>query len=423
MKRLIFLLMTVFFLFIPISHSTPQIIYVVDVTGAISPGLADFVDQSIQTASEKNGACIIIQLDTPGGLGESMRKIVKSIFASDIPVIVYVSPSGARAASAGVMVTVSADIAVMAPGTNIGAAHPVDVTGKEMNEVMNEKVINDMAAFAKTIAEKRGKNIDWVEKAVRESVSITETEALSKGVIDYIAKDIEELISIIDGREIPGKGVLQLEGKQIETIDEDIRTKILKTISDPNIAYILMMIGLAGIYFELSHPGTIFPGVVGGISLILAFFAFQTLPINYAGFLLILLSIVFFVMEMKITSYGFLSLAGVISLLLGSLMLFEGENPGFALSWHVLFPTLLTVSIFFIVIAGLVYKSQFSKPATGDMGLVGEIGVVKKTIDGTGKIFVHGELWNAKSNVIIPEGAQVRVIKVENLLAEVEPVE
>jgi membrane-bound serine protease (ClpP class) len=262
-----------------------------------------------------------------------------------------------------------------------------------------------------------------VEKAIRESVSATETEALKDNIIDLIAEDTDDLIRQINGREIKDKGRLDLEGAEKEMLTEGFRTKVLKTLSDPNIAYILLMIGLAGLYFELSHPGAIFPGVIGGICIILAFFALQTLPINYAGILLILLASVFFIMEMKITSYGLLSIAGIISLLLGSLMLFEATSPEMRLSWGVLLPTIVLVSGFFVAVAGIVFRAQMSRPRTGAIGLIGEIGLVRHDIDPEGKVFVHGELWNATAGVPIRKGTKVRVINVVNLILEVEPVE
>ncbi len=398
-------------------------VYVIQMSGSINPAVSDFLKKGINKASADSVSCIIIELDTPGGLAESMRDIVKAIFASKVPVVIYVAPSGARAASAGVMITMAADIAAMAPGTNIGAAHPVGAGGKEIEGSMSEKVTNDMVAHARSIANKRGRNADWVEKAVRKSVSVTETEALKANVIDIVAKDIDDLIRQINGRKIENKGVLKLENVKKTVLKEDLRTKILKTISNPNIAYILMMIGLAGLYFELSHPGAVLPGVVGGISIILAFFAFQTIPVNYAGFLLIVLALVFFIMEMKIASYGLLSVAGITSLLLGSLMLFENSGSDMRLSWGVLIPTLVMVSGFFVVISGLVFKSHLSKPRTGARGLVGEIGVVKEALVPEGKVFVHGELWKATSKDPIETGVRVRVVKIINLVLEVEPVE
>ena len=398
-------------------------VYVVKVSGTINPGLAEYLIRSMEQASREEAGCLVIQLDTPGGLALSMRSIVMAMLSSQVPVVVYVSPSGARAASAGVMITLAADIAAMAPGTNMGAAHPVNLGQKEMDGTMAEKVVNDMVAYTKSIAEKRGRNSDWAEKAIRESVSVTEKEALELNVIDLIAKDLDDLLEKIDGRDLKDKGTLHTKGVNRVVLTESLRDKILKTLSDPNIAYILMMIGLAGLYFELSHPGAIFPGVIGAMSLILAFFAFQTLPVNYAGVLLIGLAIVLFVLEMKVASYGLLSLGGVISLFLGSLMLFEGTAPGMRLSWRVLVPTVVMISGFFVAVAGLVFRSQMSKPRTGDKGLVGEVGVAKSRLEPEGKVFVHGELWNAVAPGHIEQGAKVRVVSVDGLLLRVEQVE
>ena len=420
------LFITLFLLLFCSSQNTiaaPNEIYVINFSDAISPGTAAFLKNGIKKASENNVACIIIVFDTPGGLAESMRDIVMAIFASKVPVVIYVAPSGARAASAGVMITMAADIAAMAPGTNIGAAHPVGAGGKEIEKTMSDKVTNDMVANAKSIAGKRGRNANWVERAIRQSESVTETEALKENIIDLIAKDLDDLIKQINGRKVEDKGVLKLDHAKITVLKETLRTKILKTISDPNVAYILLMLGLAGLYFELSHPGAVLPGVIGGISIILAFFALQTIPVNYAGILLIILALVFFIMEMKILSYGLLSIAGIISLLLGSLMLFDSSEPELQLSLGVLIPTLVLVSGFFVGVAGLVFKSQITKPRTGAAGLVGEIGVVKQEIMPEGKVFVHGELWNATSKGPIQEGSRVRVVDVVNLVLEVEPTE
>lgn len=397
-------------------------IHVVTISGSINPGLAVYLNSTIETANEEGAACLVIQLDTPGGLAESMRKIVQDILGSAVPVVVYVSPSGARAASAGVMITMAADIAAMAPGTNIGAAHPVSAGGKEIDDVMSEKVVNDMVAHARSVAEKRGRNADWVEKAIRESVSATETEAMEKNVIDVVAKDLPDLIDKINGRNVPDAGPLVLDKSRIKHVTESLRTKILRLISDPNIAYILMMIGLAGLYFELSHPGVVFPGVLGAICLVLAFFSFQTLPVNYAGMLLILLSLIFFILELKVTSFGMLTIAGIASLLLGSIMLFDENVPGMRLSLQVLLTTVGMVSGFFILVATLVVKAQTAQPKTGAAGLVGEIGVVKKALTPEGKVFVHGELWQAVADSQVDVGVKVRVVKVENLVITVEPV-
>ena len=397
-------------------------VYLVRLTGAVSPANADFLESAIHQANTEGAGCLIVMLDTPGGLAGSMRRMVMAIYASDIPVVVYVSPSGARAASAGVMITMAADVAAMAPGTHIGAAHPVNAGGKDLDKTMSEKVINDMVAFIKSIAEKRGRNIQWAEKAVRESVSITETEALENKTIDLVSRDVDTLIDRIDGLDIAGKGRIDIDKAQRVWIDESLRIRVLKALSDPNIAYILMMIGLAGLYFELSHPGVVLPGVVGSIALILAFYSFQTLPVNIAGVLLIVLALIFFIMEMKIASYGLLSVAGIISLLLGSVMLFDRGSDGQpGISWSVLMPTLVLVGGFFVGVAGLVFRSRRRPPMTGDSGLIGKTGVVKTALDPIGRIQVHGELWSARSRTPVAVGQAVRVVAVDGLTLEVKP--
>jgi membrane-bound serine protease (ClpP class) len=421
-KYFFILLIGLFLAFPAIGSAGVDQIVVIPASGAISPGMADFIEKEIQKAGSEGAACVIIEMDTPGGLAESMRKIVMAIYASHVPVVVYVAPPGARAASAGVMITMAADIAAMAPGTNIGAAHPVGAGGKAIDGPMAKKITNDMVAHIKSIANKRGRNAEWAEKAVRDSVSITATEALQQNVIDIIARDRADLISQLNGRKVDDKGALKLDNIPIKIVKESLRTRILKTISDPNIAYILMMIGLAGLYFELSHPGAIFPGVVGGIAIVLAFFAFQTLPVNTAGILLILLALIFFIMEMKIASYGLLSVAGVGSLVLGSVMLFEENGSGPALSWQVIMTTVTIISLFFIGVAGLVFRAQVSRPRTGAEGLIGEIGVVRDDLNPKGRIFLHGELWTAVSRQPVARDARVRVTRIEGLLVTVEPV-
>ena len=404
------------------ARADEQEILIAPVADAIGPAVAEFMVDTLQHASRVKAAALIFTLDTPGGLAESMRQIVQAIYACDVPVIVYVSPSGARAASAGVMITMAADIAAMAPGTNIGAAHPVGAGGQDIGKSMAEKVTNDMVAFAQGIAKRRGRNVKWAEKAVRESVSVTADEALKENIIDVVAPDLDDLIRQINGRQVPDKGRLQLAKARRITIQEGVRTKILKAISNPNIAYILLMIGLAGLYFELSHPGTVFPGVVGGIALILAFFALQTLPVNMAGILLILLAVVFFILEIKVTSYGMLSVAGLISMFLGSMMLFRGAGPQYRLAWQVFVPTVLMVSLFFILLAYVVVRAHVHKPRTGPEGLVGEIGVSKVVDGGEGKVMVHGELWKALFDAPVVVGGKVKVTKVENLVLTVTPV-
>lgn len=398
-----------------LARGAPGEIRLIEVAAPISPGVAEYVKDGIAAAEDEKAACIVIQLDTPGGLASAMREIVMAMLASRVPVVVYVSPSGARAASAGVMITMAADIAAMAPGTNIGAAHPVGAGGREIDETMSAKVVNDMVAHARSVAERKGRNADWVEKAIRESVAVTETEALEQNIIDLVAKDLDDLIAQIEGRPVADKGILNLKDAPRQTVKEDLRIKILKAISDPNIAFILFLLGAAGLYFELSHPGAVFPGVVGGICLVLSIFAFQMLPVNYVGILLIGLALIFFILEIKVTSYGMLSIAGVVSLFLGAIMLYEGEDPTVRLAWSVLIPTVGLVSAFFVGIAGLAFRSQSAATRTGQRGLLGKVGVVKQALDPDGKVFVHGELWKATSAVPIENGRKVRITGVEGL--------
>lgn len=391
---------------------------VITIDGVINPVVVEFISKAIRRAETEGAECLVIQMDTPGGLDLSMRSIIKEMMSADIPIIVYVSPGGARAASAGAIITLAADIAAMTPGTNIGAAHPVSLGGGKMGEDMAKKIENDAAAYVESIATKRNRNKEWAIKAVRESVSITEIEALKINVIDLIATDLDDLLSQIDGREIKtAAGVKKLATKNIMVSHSEMgmREKILDTLSNPNIAYILMMLGFLGLYFELSNPGAIFPGVIGGISLILAFFAFQTLPINYAGVLLILLALILFILEFKVTSFGMLSVGGIISLTLGSLMLFDSSVPFLRVSFDIIIPVVTVTSAFFILAVFLAIKAHRRKPTTGREGLLGTTGIVKSKIDPQGKVFIHGEYWDAVSDEMIPEETRVEVIEVKHI--------
>jgi membrane-bound serine protease (ClpP class) len=398
---------------------------VIKINDVITPAVAEFISRSIEQATKENASCLIIQMDTPGGLDLSMRDIIKDIMNAEIPVIVYVGPSGARAASAGAIITIAADVAAMAPSTNIGAAHPVAVGGGKMDRTMAEKVVNDAVAYVKSIAQKKGRNVDWAVRAVRDSVSIPETEALKLKVIDLIAKDLNELLEKIDGKTVEKpKGPIKLatKGLKIKELEMGFRQRFLATLSNPNIAYILMMIGLVGLYFELAHPGAIFPGVIGGISLILAFFAFRTLPVNYAGVLLILLGVFLFIAEIKIASYGLLTMGGLVSLAIGSIMLFDSPAPFLRASFTVIIPTVLATAGFFIFVVAAALRAQLARPTTGSEGIVGEIGVAKTRLAPEGKIFVHGEWWNAYADEGIEPEEKVRVLKNEGLKLKVERV-
>jgi membrane-bound serine protease (ClpP class) len=404
----------------------PRAVYVLKAVGSINPGLAEFIVEGIRLAESEKGEALVIELDTPGGLDASMRQIVQAISNAKVPVVVYVYPRGARAASAGVFITVAAEVAAMAPGTNIGAAHPVSVGLGKMDQTMEKKMVNDFVAYGRALAEERGRNPDWMEKAIRQSVSIPASEALKLKVIDVVADNLEDLLTKLNGRkvEVGGKTlVLNTAGVPVKDIPEGVRFQVLKYIADPNIAFILMMIGLAGIYFELAHPGVVFPGVLGAICLLLAFFAFQTLPINYIGVLLILLSFVFFILEFKITSYGLLSVAGVVSLFLGAMMLFRGGQPGMSISWSVLIPTVATVSLFFMVVAGIVFRSHLQRSMTGTAGMEGERGVAYTDVKPEGQVFVHGEYWHAHSEEPINAGELIEVVEVIDLKLRVRRVQ
>lgn len=402
-------------------NSDPGSALIIELEGAINPATAEFVARGLEKAKQQRATLAIIRMDTPGGLASSMRTIVKAILNSPVPVVVYVGPHGAGAASAGVMVTVAGHVAAMAHGTNIGAAHPVGAGGKDIGGTMSEKVLNDMVSYARGIAEQKGRNGQWVEKAIRESVSITAEEARKKNVVDLVVNDMDDLLKALDGRVIElasGKTTLNTTGIKKVHYKPNLRDKILKIISDPNIAYILMMIGLAGLFFELSHPGTVFPGVIGALSLILAFFSFQTLPVNYAGVVLILLAIVFFIAEVKVASYGILSIGGLVALTLGSLMLFKNMR----VSLELMMPTIVLVGGFFVVVAGVAFRALRTKPVSGADGMLGETGTVKELIEPEGLVFVHGEYWRAFSEERIEPGESVEVTGINGLLLKVRKV-
>ena len=426
-----YLILSVFFLFPLVAtifeSQEKEPIYTIEVDGIINPATAKFIMESIDKATQENAQCLIIQLDTPGGLMESMRIIVKKMLASNIPVIVYVAPSGARAASAGVFITMAANIAVMAPGTHIGAAHPVTLgaEGKE-NKTMTEKILNDTVSYIKSVAKTRGRNVDWAEKAVRKSVSITEEEAVKQNVVDFISPDLQALLAKIDGKVVKFDGVtrtLHTKGLQARSIEMSWRDRLLDIISNPTIAYIFLMLGIYGIFFELSSPGAILPGVVGGIFLIVAFYALQMLPVNYAGLALILFAIILFIAEIKVVSHGLLAVGGVISLLLGSIMLFRSPVEYMRISMSVIIPAVLVSAAFFIFAATKAINARLQKPTTGMEGLIGEIGTASTPIAPEGKVSIHGEFWNVVSDQPIERGEKVQVIGVKNLKLEVKKIE
>ena len=401
-------------------------IIVIKINGAINPVVAEFVTDEIDQANVSSAELIVIQMDTPGGLDTSMRQIIKGIESSNIPVASFVSPGGSRAASAGTFITIASHIAVMEPGTNIGAAHPVNLMGgggeSGQAKTMEEKVVNDAAAYIRSLAELRGRNAQWAELSVRNSVSISAEEAQRLAVIDLVAVNLNSLVLALDKREVKikkGSVVLSTVGKNILFKEMNRRQRILDIISNPNITYILMMLGLVGLYLELSNPGLILPGVIGAISMILALYAMQTLPINYAGLMLIILGAVLFIAEINMMSYGLLSVSGAISIFLGSIMLIDSDDPAMQISRAVLYPTL---SMTLLVTAGTIYlaaRSSQLRTSTGLEGLVGEAGVVKETLNPQGRVLVHGEIWNAESDVTISEGEKVVVESVAGLTTKV----
>jgi membrane-bound serine protease (ClpP class) len=379
------------------------------------------VEMALTRAQADKAQALVIQLDTPGGLERSMRAICQRLLNAEIPVIVWVGPTGARAASAGVFVTLAAHVAAMAPATNIGAAHPVAVGGGVDKESMR-KIENDAAAFARTIALERGRDADWAEKAVRQSVSITEREALKLRVIDLVAESIPDLLLKVDGRTVKtpkGPVTLATKAAVARPIEIGLRDRFLNVITDPNVAYVLMMLGTLGLIFELSNPGAVLPGVVGGISLILAFFAFQSLPINFAGMLLILFAIVLFIAEVKVVSHGVLAIGGVVAMALGSLMLYDEPEAGFRVSWSVIIPTVaVTAGIFvFALTAGV--RALGRRPQLGAEALVGATGTAYGALTGEGQVKLQGEIWRAVTDRPLPDGTPVRVVSVDGLTVRV----
>ncbi|MFQ5511704.1 MAG: nodulation protein NfeD [Candidatus Krumholzibacteriia bacterium] len=408
----------------PAPPARPRVV-VGSIEGAIGPVTDGYVHRVLASATPLDPQCVIFTLDTPGGLDVSMRAIIKNILASRVPVVVYVHPGGARAASAGAIISLAAHAVAMSPGTNIGAAHPVAIGQGKMDEEMAAKITNDAAAFARGLADERGRDVEWAEKIVRESISSTAEEALALGVIDIIADDVDDLLAQLDGREFSvgdRKIVLATAAAEVVTMTSSLRERILARISDPNIAYLLMLLGIFGIFFELQNPGAIVPGVIGAISILLAFYALQLLPVNYAGVALILLAVVLFVLEIKIPSAGMLTVGGVVSMLIGSLMFIDSPLPFMRVSLSVIIPAVIFTAAFFLFAVGLGLKAQRRKVATGNAGMKGEIGRARTDIGDSGTVFVHGEHWNAFSDEPIPRGASVEIISVAGLRVKVKRV-
>ncbi|MFL5745086.1 MAG: NfeD family protein [Niastella sp.] len=391
----------------------------------INPATADFIHRAIEVAQKEKATCLLIHLNTPGGLLQSTRLIVSDILESPVPVVVYVSPGGAHAGSAGVFITMAAHIAAMAPGTNIGAAHPVTSQG-EMDTIMSAKATNDAMAFIRSIAKKRERNANWAAQAVSNSVSLTETEALENNVINLIASNEQELLNKIDGKNVTvssGTVTLQTQHATVQSLEMGWGEKMLNILSDPNVAYILFLLGLYGLIFEMYSPGAIFPGIIGGICMILALYTMHTLPVNYAGLALIVFGIILFLLEIKIVSHGLLAIGGVISLLLGSMMLIRtgGTSAVAGLSWTVIITAVGVTSLFFLFVVGMGLKAQRIKPVMGLEAMIGEIGQSLSELNPGGTVRMHGEIWKAFSaEGLIPEGKKVIVTGLLNLTLQVE---
>ena len=403
----------------------------------INPVTTKFISESIDKAASNNAECLIIELDTPGGLLESTRDVVKAILNSKIPIVTYISPSGSRAGSAGVFITFASHIAAMAPSTNIGAAHPVGIgftpdmekqnkdTKEETKDVMSEKIMNDLLAWAEGIAKTNNRNVDWIKKAVTESASVTEKEAIKKDIIDLIAVDLDDLIEKLDQRKVQTKyaeTTLQTKNAQINFVELSTQEKILNTIAHPNVAYILMMLGVIGLIFEFSHPGIGFPGIAGLICLLLAFYSFQLLPINYAGLALIILAVILFIAEAFTPTFGLLTLGGIVSFVFGSIMLIKSPYPFLKISLNVIIPAVATMAAITLFLVANTIKVHRKRVTTGKEGLIGQTAIAKTRIKKKGRVFLHGEIWTAYNTkkAVIKKGNEVNVVSVEGLKLFVE---
>jgi membrane-bound serine protease (ClpP class) len=408
-------------------EKSPPVIVEIDLNDVVHPVSAAYIGDGIDHAKEIGARAVILRIDTPGGLADSMRKIVESILSSPVPVITWVGPNGTRAASAGFFILLAGDVAVMAPGTNTGAAHPVSATGQKIEEVMEKKIVSDAAAYLRSYTNKRGRNAQLAELAITESRSFTAEEALKDHLIDAVISDTQGIIDQYDGKEVrrfdDRPVTLRLRGATVQKFEMTTRQKILSRVLDPNLALILALAGLVGLYLEVTHPGLVAPGVIGAISLILALFAFNMLPVNWTGAALILLAIVLFVLEATVTSHGILAIGGILAMIAGGLMLVEGPIPQLRIHFTTVVGLAIPVALITIVLVRLVFLSYRRKSIVGGEGMVGELGVATTDIHADGKVMVHGEYWNASSERPIPAGARVRVNKVEDgLKIEVEQV-
>jgi membrane-bound serine protease (ClpP class) len=396
------------------------------VRDTIHPISDEFIGRALDQAAREHDEAVIIELSTPGGLVDSTRSIIQKILASPVPVIVYVAPSGARAASAGFFILESADIAAMAPGTNTGAAHPVVFGGEKMDQVMKEKMENDAAAFMRSFVSKRGRNVELAESAVRQSKSFTDQEALKERLIDVIAPDVPDLLKQLDGRKVTrfngSTAVLHLANQRVQSLEMSLKQSILDFIMDPNVAFILFAIGMLALYVEFNHPGAIVPGVVGFIFILLAIFAFNILPTRYAALILIVAAFVMFILDAKFATHGALTVGGIGLMILGALLLVDAPIPEMRVRLVTALAVSVPIGLITVFLVGLVIKARRSKVVTGEQGLIGEVGVAHSALQPEGKVFVHGELWDAVSSVNVAAGARVMVKRIDGLRLEVEPV-